>query len=179
MNPRVLEQTLRRRIQWMTWVLILGLVIAGVTALPLEKELDTAARLLVASDQAGASSGFAKWIVIVRDALHDTYAKYPFMGYGTDWLAFGHIVIAIAFFGALKHPLRNCWLFTWGMIACVLVVPWALICGEVRGIPVWWRFIDCSFGVAGFVPCWLAARWCGELERLKVAGENDRSGHLP
>ncbi|HMJ89836.1 MAG TPA: hypothetical protein VK530_08465 [Candidatus Acidoferrum sp.] len=152
----------------MTWVLIAGIALAGVTALPLQKELDVAARLLGVTDQASATSGFAKWIVLVRNGLHDTYAKHPFMGYGTDWLAFGHIVIAIAFVGALRHPLGNSWLFTWGMITCVLVIPWALICGEVRGIPMWWRFIDCSFGVAGFVPCWLAARWCRELERLKI-----------
>lgn len=171
MNTRVRQQMLRRRIQWMTWILIVGLLLAGVTALPLQSELELTARMLHADDDASAPTAFAKWIVIVRDALRDTYTKYPFMGYGTDWLAFGHIVIAIGFFGALSHPLRNRWLFTWGMIACVLVIPWAMLCGGVRGIPVWWRLIDCSFGVIGFVPCWLADRWCRELERLKIAEE--------
>ena len=32
----------------------------------------------------------------VRDALNDTYSRYPFIAYGTDWLAFGHFVIALA-----------------------------------------------------------------------------------
>jgi hypothetical protein len=167
------ERQLRRRIQTASWILIVGLIISGVTALPLQPELDILARLVGAETQSPSSlSGLAKWIVTVRDALHEVYAKFPFMGYGTDWLAFAHIVIAIAFVGAVRHPLRNCWLFTWGMIASVLVLPWALICGEVRGIPMGWRLIDCSFGVVAFVPCWLAARWCRELERRKTAEEH-------
>lgn len=69
------------------------------------------------------------------------------------------------FVGALRHPVRNAWLYTFGMIASVLIVPWALITGEVRGIPLSWRLIDCAFGVAGFIPCWLCHRWTRELER--------------
>ena len=148
--------------------MIIGLVLSGVTALPLQTELDLLARWFGAESLAPeqASSGFVKWILIVRDGLHTTNAKYPFLAYGTDWLAFAHIVIAIAFVGALRHPLRNSWLFTFGMIASVLIVPWALITGEVRGIPIQWRLIDCSFAVGGFVPCWLCARWARELEKL-------------
>ena len=162
------ETQLRRRLKGCTWLLIVGLVISGVTALPLQSELDLLARWLDAQDltPAQATSAFVKWILIVRDALRDTYAKYPFMAYGTDWLAFAHIVIAIAFIGALRHPVRNVWLFTFGMIASVLIIPWALITGEVRGIPVYWRLIDCSFGVGGFIPCWLCYRWTRELEKM-------------
>jgi len=116
-----------------------------------------------------AANGFTRWILVVRDALHVTYAKYPFIGYGTDWLAFAHIVIAIAFVGALRHPLRNAWLFQFGMIACVLVLPWALLFGELRGVPIYWRLIDCSFGVFGFVPNWLAHHAVRELEQMHVA----------
>jgi hypothetical protein len=54
------------------------------------------------------------------------------------------------------------------MIACGLVVPWALILGEVRGIPVYWRLIDCSFGVGGFFPCWIAYRAARELEQRRI-----------
>lgn len=165
------EAQLRRRIQAGTWIMILGLVFGGATALPLQTELDVVARFLHAENLSPeqASSDFVKWILVVRDALHVTYAKYPFMGYGTDWLAFAHFVIAIAFIGALRHPVRNIWLFTFGMIASVLIIPWALITGEVRGIPVYWRFIDCSFGVAGFIPCWLCHRWTRELEQMRAA----------
>ena len=36
------------------------------------------------------------------------------------------------------------------MAASVGVLPLALIAGAVRGIPLQWRLIDCSFGVLGF-----------------------------
>ena len=36
-----------------------------------------------------------------------------------------------------------------GIAACLAVIPLALICGPIRGIPFYWRLIDCSFGVIG------------------------------
>jgi hypothetical protein len=50
------------------------------------------------------------------------------------------------------------------MIACVLVIPFALVFGAVRGIPFWWRLIDCSFGVFGFVPLYFCRMWTEEIE---------------
>jgi hypothetical protein len=165
------ENQLRRRLRCWTWLLIIGLVVSGVTALPLQTELELMARWLGAGDSTPmeATSGFVKWILLVRDGLRKTNAKFPFLAYGTDWLAFAHIVIAVAFVGALRHPVRNLWLFQFGMIASVLIIPWALITGEVRGIPIYWRLIDCSFALGGFVPCWLCARWARDLERSRVA----------
>ena len=149
---------------------IVGLVISGVTAIPLERELDIAAKMLGQSDPANAPSGFTHWILFVREALHNTYAAYPFMAYGTDWLAFGHFVIALVFVGALRDPVRNRWLFQFGMIACVLVIPFAFTFGGLRGIPIYWRLIDCSFGVAGFIPMWLCDRWSQRLEQAQAMG---------
>jgi len=162
------ESKLRRRIQLGTWVMIIGLVVGGITALPLQSELDILVRWLGVENltSAQATTGFLKWILIVREALHATNAKYPFLAYGTDWLAFAHIVIAIAFVGALRHPLRNSWLFTFGMIASVLLIPWALFSGQARGIPIYWRLIDCAFGVGGFIPCWLCHKWVRQLEKM-------------
>ena len=162
---------LRRRIKWLTWLFILGLVFSGATAIPLEVELDwladfTGARQLVEAPASTAAPAWAVWLVKVQSALHDTTAKYPFMAYGTDWLAFGHFVIALAFVGALRDPVRNVWLYTFGMTACVLVIPYALVCGGVRGIPIWWRLIDCSFGLLGFVPLWLCRKWVREISKL-------------
>ncbi|HET9315800.1 MAG TPA: hypothetical protein VFQ51_09425, partial [Vicinamibacteria bacterium] len=88
----------------------------------------------------------------------------PFLSYGTDWLAFGHFMIALVFVGALQDPVRNRWLYLFGMIACALVLPFALGFGALRGIPFWWRLVDCCFGVFGFVPALLCHRWAGELE---------------
>jgi len=108
--------------------------------------------------------------------LNDTSTNRPFLFYGTDWLAFGHFVIAIAFIGALRDLVRNRWLFDFGLIACALVIPFALIFGAVRGIPFWWRLIDCSFGVFGFVPLWFCRKWTRELETLWAAGQNQAIG---
>lgn len=52
-----------------------------------------------------------------------------------------------------------------GLIACALVIPYALIFGAGRGIPFWWRLVDCSFGAFGAVPLRLCRRWTLELER--------------
>ncbi|HWC59748.1 MAG TPA: hypothetical protein VHC44_08645 [Verrucomicrobiae bacterium] len=153
-------------IKWLTWFFIFGLIISGATAIPLQTELNAVLKFLGGVD-ASHTSGFVFWIVKVRDALDDTYAKYPFFGYGFDWLAFGHFAIAIAFIGALLDPVRNRWLYLFGMITCVLVIPYAMIFGGLRGIPFYWRLIDCSFGVVGFVPLWMCWKWTGELEKPK------------
>jgi hypothetical protein len=49
------------------------------------------------------------------------------------------------------------------LFACVLILPFALGMGAVRGIPLGWRLIDCSFGVGGIIPLWLCRR---EILRL-------------
>ncbi|MFN7138701.1 MAG: hypothetical protein ACK4UN_05135, partial [Limisphaerales bacterium] len=159
------EIILRRRVRALTWFFIFGLVFSGVTAIPLEWEMELLTKWFgiahLTPEQ--AESGFSKWLLLVRDALKDTNARYPFIAYGFDWLAFGHIVIAIAFVGLLRDPVRNIWLFDFGIIACVLVIPWAFIFGEVRGIPIPWRLIDCAFGVIGIVPLLLGKKWAKEL----------------
>lgn len=156
------EQTLRRRIKLMTCLLIVGLILSGVTVIPLQYELNSLTALF---GFAGGSSELVRWLLRVRDALAQTQTQYPFLFYGTDWLAFGHFVIAIAFVGALRDPVHNRWLFDFGITACVLVIPYALVFGGFRGIPIWWRLIDCSFGVFGFIPLWLCRKWVIELEQ--------------
>ncbi|MBI3851089.1 MAG: hypothetical protein HY298_12550 [Verrucomicrobia bacterium] len=165
------EAQLRSRIKALTWFFIIGLVLSGATAIPLNWELDLLTKWFGITGQtsATANSELARWLLTAGEALQDISAKHPLLFYGTDWLAFGHFVIALAFVGALRDPVRNRWLFDFGLIACVLVVPYALIFGAVRGIPFWWRLIDCSFGVLGFVPLWLCRRWARELE-IQAAG---------
>ena len=163
------EQILRRRIKLLTWFFIVGLVISGVTAIPLVTELDwiaklTDARQLVETPASSNAPVWAIWLVKVQATLQETSDKHPILFYGTDWLAFGHFVIALAFVGALRDPVRNRWLFDFGLIACVLVIPFALGFGAIRGIPFWWRLIDCSFGVFGFIPLWFCRQWVNEIE---------------
>jgi len=162
------RQVLLRRIRVLLAILILGLLVSGITAFPLEWELSTLTRLMGVPDAASAVdySGITAWLVTVRDGLTDTYARYPWMAYGTDWLAFAHIVLAILFVGPLRDPVRNVWVIDFGLIACVLVIPLAMICGPIRGIPFYWRFIDCSFGVVGFLVLWPADRLTHRLAAL-------------
>jgi hypothetical protein len=86
------------------------------------------------------------------------------MAYGTDWLAFAHIVIAVAFVGPYIDPIRNKWVISFGLVACAGVIPLALIAGYVRGIPLPWRFIDCSFGIVGSIPLIICRRSILALE---------------
>ena len=160
------EEILLRRIRVMTWIFIIGLVVSGATAVPLASELNLLAKIFPGANASGGVAGLAGWILRVRDAVQDANLHYPFLAYGTDWLAFGHFVIAVAFIGALRDPVRNIWLFTFGMIACAMIIPYAFIFGAVRGIPVGWRLIDCSFGVFGMIPVWCCRRWAGELAGL-------------
>lgn len=143
---------------------VFGLVVSGVTAFPLQLELD----FLVAALKIESSStrtGFEQWILTVRDGLKETYAKYPWMGYGTDWLAFGHLIIALFFIGPFQDPVRNEWVLKVGLVACALVIPLALICGPIRHIPVGWRLIDCSFGVIGALPLLYCLRLSRKLRQ--------------
>ena len=158
------EQILRRRIKCLTWLFIIGLVVSGTTAIPLLSEVNWLANHF-SSD--AKSSAMNEWLLRVSDALAQTQSQYPFLFYGTDWLAFGHFVIAIVFIGVLRDPVRNRWLFDFGLIACVLVIPFALVFGGLRGIPFWWRLIDCSFGVFGAVPLWWCRKWAKELEAMQ------------
>jgi hypothetical protein len=152
--------SLERRIRVLIWIFIAGLALSGATAMPLQMELNFVVRVMDAN-LGFTSEGLRHWLWRVREAVVDTGAKYPFLAYGTDWLAFGHFAIAIAFIGPLRDPVKNVWVIEFGMIACVLVVPFALIAGGFRGIPLGWRLIDCSFGFFGIAPLW----WCRKLIR--------------
>lgn len=161
---------LERRIRILLVGFIVGLFVSGVTAFPLPQEVRLLAEWMGAGSGARSSdySGMLAWIVQVRNGLNDTDVRYPFLFYGTDWLAFAHLVIAILFVGPLRNPIRNVWVLQWGVIACALVVPLALICGSIRGIPFQWRLIDCSFGVVGVAPLLYCLRAVRELELLSI-----------
>jgi hypothetical protein len=88
----------------------------------------------------------------------------PYMLYGTDWLAFGHFMFALVFVGAARDPVRNRWLYQFGMIAAAFVPLWALVFGRMRGIPMQWQLVDVALGVIGFIPMWLCNRWSRALE---------------
>jgi hypothetical protein len=161
------QARLLRRVRLLLVLFMAALVLSGLTAVPLQWELQTLAAALGIPEGAlpEAYDGLRHWIALVRNGIEETNARYPFMAYGTDWLAFAHFTIAIAFIGPLRDPVRNVWVIDFGLIACALVVPMALVFGPIRGIPLYWRLIDCSFGILGFVPLWLCRRYVKELER--------------
>jgi hypothetical protein len=148
-------------------IFIVGLVLSGLTAFPLQTELRWLADLLQQSwiEPLAQSSGLLAWIERVHGALDTTGARFPFLAYGTDWLAFAHLAIAVAFIGPYVDPVRNKWVVTFGLIACAGVIPLALIAGQVRGIPLAWRLVDCSFGIVGCLPLLMVRKLICTIER--------------
>lgn len=152
-----------RRCRLVLAVFILGLILSGLTAFPLSLELDlvTSLRGIDQATPASPLNGFDRWILTVRDGLHEIYAHHPWIAYGTDWLAFAHLAIAVFFLGPLLDPVRNVWVLKAGLLACIGVPVLALSCGPLRGIPFGWRLIDCSFGVLGAIPLYYCLRVIG------------------
>ena len=142
------------KIRLVAIIFMISLIISGITAIPLEKEAKIATQILGVDINLPTEnySGMQKWIAFAYQGIMSTNTKYPFIAYGSDWLAFAHIVIAFAFIGLYREPVRNKWLVSWAMICCVSVIPFAMICGEIRQIPFFWRLIDCSFGIFGLIP---------------------------
>ncbi|GAA1370933.1 hypothetical protein [Streptomyces beijiangensis] len=163
---------LLRRIRGWLVVFIVCLVLSGLTAFPLVHELHWTDDLLRSTPVADHFPALMEWIGRVRAGLDATDEKYPFVLYGTDWLAFAHLVIAVAFYGPYRDPVRNIWVIEFGMIACAGIIPLALICGPVRGIPFWWSVIDMSFGVIGVIPLYVVRR---KIKKLAQVTENPPS----
>ncbi|MFF7295370.1 hypothetical protein [Streptomyces sp. NPDC008265] len=147
------RSALERRIHAWLVLFLVCLVLSGLTAFPLVTELRWANALI---DN--------EWLRQVGEGLDRADADYPFLLYGTDWLAFAHLVIAVFFYGVYRDPVRNIWIVEAGMIACAGVIPLALICGPIRDIPIWWSVIDMAFGVFGVIPLLVLRRMIKRLE---------------
>ena len=146
-------------------IFILSLLISGLTAIPVEQELTYIVNHFPFE---GSIKG---WLNEVLLGIQNTSKNYPFLFYGYDWLAFAHFVLAILFIGPLKDPVKNKWVIEFGIIACILIIPFALIAGHFRDMPFWWRLIDCSFGVIGLVPLMICLK---NIKRLE-ADEKEKS----
>jgi len=155
-----------RKIRIVLAVFVIGLVLSGLTAFPLLTEVRYTLSLCPDAQQP-TPSFFTAWLLKVYDALLVVDKNYPFLPYGTDWLAFAHLVIAIAFIGPWRDPVKNIWVIDFGLIACAAVIPLAIIAGQFREIPFWWRLIDCSFGVFGAIPLIIVRRMITTLIKIK------------
>ncbi len=158
------EQQLTIKIRRLILLFIIGLCLSGITAFPLLSEIS-----FLHDKIATHFPVFVQyWIAKVYSGMASVDALYPFMAYGTDWLAFAHIVIAVAFIGPYKDPIRNIWVIQFGRIACCMIFPLAFICGGIRGIPFWWQLIDCSFGVGGLILLTCIYRNIQKLESILI-----------
>ncbi len=122
-------------------------LLSGITAFPVESELKW-----LLSHPSVVPSFAQEWLQLCYNALKDTNSKYPMLAYGYDWLGFAHIIIALAFIGPLKNPVRNIWVIEWGILSCIAVIPLAFIAGPYRYIPFFHILIDCCFGIIGIIP---------------------------
>jgi len=149
------------------WILffMITLALSGITAMPAETELQFLCAYFSPEGKIGG------WLDKVYRGILETNMRYPFLAYGYDWLAFAHLVIAVLFIGPLRDPVRNKWVIEFGMIACVLIIPFALIAGHFRSIPIGWRLIDCSFGVIGLIPLLICKKKISRIEKLIIMNE--------
>ena len=138
---------------------MVGLFLSGITAFPLETELN-----FLANSFADPTTKLAVWIDSCRDAVVYVNANYPFLSYGTDWLAYAHIVLTLVFVGPYINPVKNIWVIQFGLMACIGIFPLAFIAGTIRQIPFYWQLIDCSFGVFGSIPLFIVLRHTRKLE---------------
>ena len=140
-------------------IFITALFISGLTAIPAEPELTYVV------DHFPFEGSIKGWLQEVLIGLQHTSNDYPFLFYGYDWLAFAHFVLAILFIGPFRDPVKNKWVIEFGIIACILIIPFALIAGHFRGMPFWWRLVDCSFGIIGLIPLSICMK---NIKRLEV-----------
>jgi hypothetical protein len=141
------EQQLRRQIKRWLVVFIVFLILSGASAFPLETEL-----AWLNEHNSSFPIELKNWLTKIHTAIIYSNRVHPQLAYGTDWLAFSHIAIAVAFIGPLIDPVRNKFIFVFGIIVCALIFPLAFICGPIRQIPFYWQLIDCSFGLFGAIP---------------------------
>jgi len=156
------NKTIIRR--WLVFFMTM-LTLSGITAMPVEWELSIVVKFF------DDHSPLGSWLNEIHFAVQETGKKFPFLFYGYDWLGFAHMLIAIAFIGPYKDPVKNKWVIEFGTIACFLIIPFALFIGYFRGIPFWWRLIDCSFGVFGLIPLGICYNKITELERATRQNE--------
>ena len=157
------ESQLRFRIKFLIIFFICSILLSGITAFPLDTEL-----AWLNEHKNIFPDSMADWLGSVYYAEHDTNEKYPFLAYGTDWLAFAHVVIALIFIGPLKDPVRNKWVIDWAIIACFCVFPLALIAGPIRNVPMFHRLIDCSFGAIGLIPLFVVRNYIKKLQKFQI-----------
>ncbi|HRD52632.1 MAG TPA: hypothetical protein PKY96_08290 [Flavobacteriales bacterium] len=148
--------------RWLAFFVI-ALVLSGLTAVPLVTLTDWLVHLT-----APFGGALHEWAAHASAAVAHVDATYPILFYGTDWLAFAHVVIGLAFIGPWRDPVRNKWVIEWGLWCCSLVLVLAFAWAPFRGIPFFWRCVDASFGVFAAIPLWLVLKRIKRLESTQA-----------
>ncbi len=159
------EKNLLRRTRIAVAIIIFGLFISGVTAFPLETELRW-----ISDHDNWMPLPMQQWLQTIYTTLAYVNHRYPYLSYGTHWLAFAHLVLAVLFIGPYRNPVKNEWVIQFGIIASLSILPLAFIAGPIRHIPLFWQLIDCSFGVLCLIPLGVALR---NIRKLKILSTNN------
>ena len=144
------------RAKYMIGLVAFGLLVSGVTIWPMVSELKLLVRII--GEGSAATGPLHGFLLRVIEGMDEVNAAYPFLFYGYDWLAFAHIVLAVLFLGAIQDPVRNVWVIQFGLISCALVPVMAGISIPLRGLPLWWFWVDFAFAPAAAIPLWIALR---------------------
>jgi hypothetical protein len=152
-----------KRIKTLIVLFQIGMFFSGITAFFIPWGID-----LIMDSTIFENTSLHPWLTSVQLGIHDVDSRYQFFFYGTDWLAFAHVLFAILFIGAYRDPIRNKWLFQFGIIASILIFPLALIMGYTRGIPIQWQLMDCCFGVVAGVLLYFTLRIIKRYETIEL-----------
>ena len=149
-----------KKIRKIVLLFITLLIISGLTAFPIRTEINF---LIV--HQSSFPIFIQNWI----EQINSSIAQTPeIVLYGTDWLAFAHIIIALFFIGVYINPVKNKFIVLVGIIACLGVFPLAFIMGNIRGTPFFHQLIDCSFGILGIIPLYIIHKKIKDIEHANI-----------
>lgn len=161
MNPK----TTLRKIRFILILFFLGILFGLHTVVFVEIETAFFVKHLGRDTLTGEKLPMVSaWIEQLHYDITESYKAYPVMAYCMDWLSYACVVFALFIIGAINDPVRNIWIIQVYMIACILAALLPFAAGPLRGIPVFWRCIDCSFGIIGFILLFYAYRLTRQLQ---------------
>jgi len=155
-----------KRAKWMLAIVAFGLFVSGVTVWPAVPELKLAVSIIWGD--AAPTGELHRFILQAIEGLEYVGANYSFMLYAHDWLAYAHIMLAILFAGAIRDPVRNIWIVQCGLIMCVLIPVLGIIAIPIRGLPLFWFWIDLAFAPGAGLPLWIALRDIKQAEAVQA-----------
>jgi len=152
------QKQLMNEIRIVLLIFITALLFSGLTAFAVEPGLHMTTLVF------RGNNDLSLWFRKCYYAVTVTNEQFPFLAYGTDWLAYSHILFAILFADLFRDPVRYIWLTRFGFIACLGIIPVAAVTGHIRNIPFFWQLIDMSFGIIGAIPLYMICRRTRLLE---------------